>query len=111
MPEHKFEITVNVPSDHPNADDPEWWADAAHGALTEYGAEPTYELASHTFAPGDRVQVRVSPELKGFRGATGTVLKVVVHVKLDVPTMKAEDDDEWVREYAPDALTKETRHA
>jgi hypothetical protein len=40
---YRFVITVEVESDHPAYDDPEWVADAAHGALTEYGLRAIYE--------------------------------------------------------------------
>jgi hypothetical protein len=40
---YRFEITVEVEPGHPAYDDPEWAADAAHGALTnEYGLRATY---------------------------------------------------------------------
>ena len=40
---YRFVITVSVDMDHPAYDDPEWAADAAHGALTnEYGLRATY---------------------------------------------------------------------
>jgi hypothetical protein len=39
MAHHRFTIELDVPDDDDNADDPEWWADAAAGACTEYGAE------------------------------------------------------------------------
>lgn len=45
MPEYKFLVTVTIPDDHPNADDPEWWWDAAHGSLSEYGATAIVEPA------------------------------------------------------------------
>lgn len=40
---YRFVITVEVESDHRAYDDPEWIADAAHGALTEYGLRAIYE--------------------------------------------------------------------
>jgi hypothetical protein len=39
---YRFVITVAVEPDHPAYDDPEWAADAAHGALSEYGLRTTY---------------------------------------------------------------------
>jgi hypothetical protein len=40
---YRFVVTVEVDPDHPAYDDPEWAADAAHGALTnEYGLRATY---------------------------------------------------------------------
>ena len=40
---YRFAIIVQVDPDHPAYDDPEWAADAAHGALTnEYGLRATY---------------------------------------------------------------------
>ncbi|HEX6221192.1 MAG TPA: hypothetical protein VF115_08875 [Acidimicrobiia bacterium] len=40
---YRFVITVEVERGHPAYDDPEWAADAAHGALTnEYGLRSTY---------------------------------------------------------------------
>lgn len=38
MPEYKFLMTVTIPDAHDNADDAEWWWDAAQRALREYGA-------------------------------------------------------------------------
>jgi hypothetical protein len=48
-PRHKF-ITVTVNDDHHDANDPEWWADAATGALAEYGGVATFELLPNTAA-------------------------------------------------------------
>ena len=40
---YRFVVTVEVESGHPAYDDPEWAADAAHGALSnEYGLRATY---------------------------------------------------------------------
>lgn len=40
---YRFMITVDVDPGHPAYDDPEWAADAAHGALTnEYGLTAIY---------------------------------------------------------------------
>lgn len=40
---YRFSITFDVDADHVAYDDPEWAADAAHGALTyEYAIETTY---------------------------------------------------------------------
>jgi hypothetical protein len=40
---YRFVLTVQVEPGHPAYDDPEWAADAAHGALTnEYGLRATY---------------------------------------------------------------------
>jgi hypothetical protein len=40
---YRFVITVEVDPDHPAYNDPEWAADAAHGALTnEYGLRAIY---------------------------------------------------------------------
>jgi hypothetical protein len=40
---YRFVITFEVQPGHPAYDDPEWAADAAHGALTnEYGLRATY---------------------------------------------------------------------
>jgi hypothetical protein len=40
---YRFVVTVEVEPEHPAYDDPEWAADAAHGALTnEYGMKATY---------------------------------------------------------------------
>jgi hypothetical protein len=40
---YRFVLTVQVGPGHPAYDDPEWAADAAHGALTnEYGLRATY---------------------------------------------------------------------
>ena len=40
---YRFVVTFEVEADHPAYDDPEWAADAAHGALTnEYGLRATY---------------------------------------------------------------------
>ena len=40
---YRFVVIVEVDSGHPAYDDPEWAADAAHGALTnEYGLRATY---------------------------------------------------------------------
>jgi hypothetical protein len=40
---YRFVVTVEVEPGHPAYDDPEWAADAAHGALTnEYGLRSTY---------------------------------------------------------------------
>lgn len=39
MAHHRFTIELDVPDDDENADDTEWWADAAAGACSEYGAE------------------------------------------------------------------------
>lgn len=39
----RFVVTVEVERGHPAYDDPEWAADAAHGALTnDYGLRTTY---------------------------------------------------------------------
>lgn len=38
MTTHRFVIEVEVDDTHQDADDGEWWADAATGALNEYGA-------------------------------------------------------------------------
>ena len=43
MRSYRFAITFDVDSEHVAYDDPEWAADAAHGALTyEYGIESVY---------------------------------------------------------------------
>jgi hypothetical protein len=40
---YRFVITFEAEPGHPAYDDPEWAADAAHGALTnEYGLRATY---------------------------------------------------------------------
>jgi hypothetical protein len=40
---YRFVVTVQVEPGHPAYDDPEWAADAAHGALTnEYGMTAIY---------------------------------------------------------------------
>jgi hypothetical protein len=40
---YRFVVTVEVDPGHPAYDDPEWDADAAHGALTnEYGLRAMY---------------------------------------------------------------------
>jgi hypothetical protein len=40
---YRFVVTVEVEPGHPAYDDPEWAADAAHGALSnEYGLRATY---------------------------------------------------------------------
>ena len=40
---YRFVVTVEVEPGHPAYDDPEWAADAAHGALAnEYGMKATY---------------------------------------------------------------------
>jgi hypothetical protein len=40
---YRFVITVEIDPDHPAYNDPEWAADAAHGALTnEYGLRAIY---------------------------------------------------------------------
>jgi hypothetical protein len=40
---YRFVLTGQVEPGHPAYDDPEWAADAAHGALTnEYGLRATY---------------------------------------------------------------------
>jgi hypothetical protein len=57
MPEYQFLMNVSVPADHPNAEDEEWWADAAHGALTEFGASATYSLVT---TPNPEATVAVS---------------------------------------------------
>jgi hypothetical protein len=42
---YTFICTVEVPDDHEAADDPEWWSDAAWGALSECGATTTAYFA------------------------------------------------------------------
>jgi hypothetical protein len=50
---YRFVITVEVEPGHPAYDDPEWAADAAHGALTnEYGLRATYTDISEITDPG-----------------------------------------------------------
>jgi hypothetical protein len=40
---YRFTITVDIEPDHPAYGDPEWFADAAWGSLTnEYGLRATY---------------------------------------------------------------------
>ena len=40
---YRFVVTVEVEPGHPAFDDPEWAADAAHGALSnEYGMKAIY---------------------------------------------------------------------
>jgi hypothetical protein len=40
---YRFVVTVEVEPGHPAYDDPEWAADAAHGALVnEYGLQAIY---------------------------------------------------------------------
>jgi hypothetical protein len=40
---YRFVVTVEVEPGHPAFDDPEWAADAAHGALSnEYGMKSIY---------------------------------------------------------------------
>jgi hypothetical protein len=40
---YRFVLTVEVEPEHPAYDDPEWAADAAHGALAnEYGLSAIY---------------------------------------------------------------------
>ena len=52
---YRFVITVEVDLSHPAYDDPEWAADAAHGALTnEYGLRATYADISEIDDSGDR---------------------------------------------------------
>jgi hypothetical protein len=44
---YRFVVTVEVEPGHPAYDDPEWAADAAHGALTnDYGLRTTYSEIS-----------------------------------------------------------------
>lgn len=51
---YRFVVTVEVDHDHPAYDDPEWAADAAHGALTnEYGLRATY---TDIAAVGERIE-------------------------------------------------------
>jgi len=53
---YRFTITVEVDPNHPAYNDPEWAADAAHGALTnEYGLRAIYTDITEVgeFAPGN----------------------------------------------------------
>jgi hypothetical protein len=52
---YRFVVTIDVEPGHPAYDDPEWAADAAHGALTnEYGLLTTYSAITElTPDPGD----------------------------------------------------------
>ena len=46
---YRFVITIDVEPGHPAYDDPEWAADAAHGALTnEYGLRTTYSAITES---------------------------------------------------------------
>lgn len=56
---HRFTIEVEVPDDHDDAADAEWWADAATGALTGYGAT----LATFHVETGKRCQKCSGPIL------------------------------------------------
>jgi len=50
---YRFVITFEVEADHPAYDDPEWTADAAHGALTnEYGLGAIYTDITEVIAQG-----------------------------------------------------------
>ena len=50
---YRFVITFEVEPDHPAYDDPEWAADAAHGALTnEYGLRTIYTDITEVIAQG-----------------------------------------------------------
>lgn len=50
---YRFVITFDVEPDHPAYDDPEWAADAAHGALTnEYGLRAIYTDIAEVTAEG-----------------------------------------------------------
>lgn len=65
MKKYTFVCTVEVADDHPNADDPEWWWDAAWGALSEYGATATAEPLQFrqkliTLRAGDQVFLRTT---------------------------------------------------
>ena len=49
---YRFVVTVEVEPGHVAYDDPEWAADAAHGALTnEYGLRATYGDISNLDKP------------------------------------------------------------
>ena len=49
---YRFVITVEIEAGHPAYDDPEWAADAAHGALTnEYGLRATYKDITEVGGP------------------------------------------------------------
>jgi len=51
---YQFAITVEVDPDHPAYNDPEWAADAAHGALTEYGLRTIYTDITEVEGPVSR---------------------------------------------------------
>lgn len=51
---YRFVIAVEVEPDHPAYDDPEWAADAAHGALTEYGLRAIYSDITEVEEPVSR---------------------------------------------------------
>jgi hypothetical protein len=52
---YRFVITFEVDPGHPAYDDPEWAADAAHGALTnEYGLRTIYSDISEIDHSGGR---------------------------------------------------------
>ncbi|MEX1092379.1 MAG: hypothetical protein WEF28_04405 [Acidimicrobiia bacterium] len=54
---YRFVITVEVDLGHPAYDDPEWAADAAHGALTnEYGLRATYAHISEIDGSGGQIE-------------------------------------------------------
>ncbi len=53
---YRFVITVEVDPGHPAYDDPEWAADAGHGALTnEYGLRATYADISEIDDSGGQI--------------------------------------------------------
>jgi hypothetical protein len=47
MPNYQILLTVSVPDDDSFPQGADWWADAAAGALHEYGAETTYAPIPH----------------------------------------------------------------
>lgn len=55
MTHHRFVIELDAPDDDENADDTEWWADAAAGACSEYGAENVIFLLEDPPAPDPRI--------------------------------------------------------
>lgn len=56
MHHHRFVIELDAPDDDENADDTEWWADAAAGACTEYGAENVIFLLEDPLPPDPRIR-------------------------------------------------------
>lgn len=72
MTTHKFTIDVEIPDDADHAQDAEWWADAAAGALHEYGAESTYTLTDGVNGTGDAWTIKIYGEARDvFRNVAG----------------------------------------